>query len=78
MEQGQIKTLIGLSYTVENANNVIERYTECKTYAEKTAYVKELFEVEELPYRGENEQEEYIALLLEIIERKWDGIAKNE
>lgn len=66
-----IKTLIELSTSYEEANRVIEEYTGYKTYSEKIAYIKGMFDCEIFSRTDNDEEVDYVALLTSIIELKW-------
>ena len=44
MERQKVKALIELSNTIEEANEVIEKYTELETVKEKIAFLKGMFD----------------------------------
>lgn len=71
MRREQIKALIELSASYEDANEVIEKYVGLKTYAEKIAYLRGMFDCEIISRTEENEEVDYIALLTSVVESKW-------
>lgn len=74
MREEQIKALIELSDTYEEANAVIEKYaplTDKSSYAEKIKYITSKFDCEIVGRNVESEEADYIALLTTIIKRKW-------
>jgi len=71
MKRQKIKALIGLSGSFEEANEVIETYTENKSYAQKIAYLQGMFDCEIVGRSVESEEADYKALLTSIIEAKW-------
>lgn len=72
MKREQIKTLIEISGTVEEANEVIEKYTSFRTFAQKIAYLQGMFDCEIVGRNVESEEADYIALLTSIINMKWN------
>ena len=71
MKREQIKALIELSCSFEDANAVIETYTEYRTYAQKIAYLQGMFDCEIVGRHIDNEEADYKALLTSIIDMKW-------
>ena len=72
MRREQIKALIELSTSFEEADNVIETYTGNKSYPQKIAYLQGMFDCEIIGHHIENEEADYKALLTSIIEKKWN------
>lgn len=66
-----IKALIELSTSYEDANKIIEEHTGYKTYSEKIAYLKGMFDCEIFSRAVESEEADYVALLTSVIEEKW-------
>lgn len=71
MKREQIKALIELSTSYEKANEIIEKYVGLKTYAEKIAYLRGMFDCEIFSRTDDDEEVDYIALLTSVIESKW-------
>lgn len=71
MRREQIKALIELSNSFEEANEVIETYTPNKSYAQKIAYLQGMFDCEIVGRHIDSEEADYMALLTSIIDRKW-------
>ena len=71
MKREQIKALIELSSTFEEANEVIEKYAQMTEYGQKIAYLQGMFDCEIVGRHIESEEADYIALLTSIIDRKW-------
>ena len=72
VKREQIKALIELSTSFEEADAVIETYTGNKTYAQKIAYLQGMFDCEIIGRHIDSEEADYKALLTSIIERKWN------
>lgn len=71
MKRDQIKALIELSNSYEEANEVIEKYVGLKTYEEKIAYVRGMFDCEIFHTTIDSKETDYIALLTSVLNRKW-------
>ena len=71
MRNKQIKALIELSNSFEDANEIIEKYVGLKTFAEKIAYIRGMFNCEIFSRTDDNEEVDYIALLTSIVNSKW-------
>ena len=71
MKREQIKALIELANSVEEADEIIETYTPYKQYSSKIAYLQGMFDCEIVGRHIENEEADYKALLTSIIEMKW-------
>jgi len=71
MKRRQIKALIELSTTYEEANEIIDTYTSCKDFAQKIAYLQGMFDCEIVGRNIEDEEADYITLLTSIINMKW-------
>ena len=71
MKRQKIQALIELATSFEAADNVIETYTENKTYSQKIAYLQGMFDCEIVGRNIESEEADYKALLTSIIEAKW-------
>lgn len=72
MRREQIKALIELSLSFEEADSIIEEYTDNKTHIQKIAYLQGMFDFEIVERHIEDEEAEYIALLTSIIDKKWN------
>lgn len=70
MDRERIKTLIELSSSYDDANEIIEKYVGLKTYAEKIAYIRGMFDCEIFSRTDDNEEVDYIALLTSVVESK--------
>jgi len=71
MKRKKIKALIELSNSFEEADNIIETYTDCKKYIQKIAYLQGMFDCEIVGRHIINEEADYKALLTSIINKKW-------
>lgn len=71
MKREQIKALIELSGSFEDADKIIETYTCNKEYSQKIAYIQGMFDCEIVGRHIDNEEADYIALLTSIVEKKW-------
>ena len=71
MNRERIKALIELSTSYKDANEVIEKYVGLKTYAEKMAYIRGMFDCEIFSRTDEDEEVDYITLLTSVVESKW-------
>ena len=72
MDYEEIKILISGACTFDDANYVIEEFTDCKTTEQKIDYLKEMFDCGIVGRAGGDDIElDYRALLTSIIDRKW-------
>lgn len=71
MKREQIKALIELSSTFEEADAIIRDYTSYETYAQKIAYLQGMFDCEIIGRSVDSEEADYIALLTSIVNKKW-------
>lgn len=71
MKREQIKALIELSNSYEEANEIIEKYAKLYTYEEKIAYIRGMFNCEIFHTTIDSKESDYIALLTTIINQKW-------
>ncbi|MCM1106920.1 MAG: hypothetical protein NC355_08245 [Blautia sp.] len=74
MKRKQIKALIELSGTYEEANQIIETYavlSDKSNYSQKIAFLSGMFDCEIVGRNVESEEADYKALLTSIIEQKW-------
>ena len=67
MRREQIKALIELSATFEKADDVLNTYTNNKSYAQKIAYLQGMFDCEIISRNVESEEADYKALIASII-----------
>lgn len=72
MKREQIKALIELSSSFEEADNVIETYTNNTAYSQKIAYIQGMFDCEIVGRHIDDEEADYIALLTSIVDKKWN------
>lgn len=71
MKREQIKALIELSSSYEEANRIIEKYTLHREYKQKIAYLQGMFNCEIVGRHIEDEEADYMALLTSIVDKKW-------
>ena len=72
MERQKVKALIELSNTIEEANEVIEKYTELETVKEKIAFLKGMFDWKIIDKKETDSDEMiYNIALNAIISKKW-------
>lgn len=71
MERERIRALIELSTSFDQADKVIEKYTELKTDREKIAYLLGMFDCKIIGRSVSDDHTDYIALLTAIINQKW-------
>ena len=71
MKREQIKALIELSSSFEEANEVLEQYTANSEYKQKIAYLQGMFDCEIVGRHIDNEEADYKALLTSIVDKKW-------
>lgn len=71
MERGKIKTLIELSTSFEQANEVIEMYTDYSTDEERIAYLQGMFDCKIIGRSNSDAHTDYVALLTAIVNQKW-------
>ena len=71
MERKKIQTLIELSVSFEEADQVIEEFTGLKTDSEKIAYLRGMFDCRIIGRTGNDLHTDYVALLTAIINQKW-------
>lgn len=74
MERERIKALIELSYTFEEADQIIAQYVGFQTTKEKIAYIKGMFDVEIIDHPNDTPDEDaYRLLLTAVLESKWNS-----
>jgi len=71
MERKKIKALIECSTSFEKANEVLNKYTNYKSDAERIAYLQGMFDCEIVGRNTEDIHMDYVALLTSIVESKW-------
>lgn len=74
MKRKQIKALIELSSSYDEANQIIETYavlSDVSNYAQKIAFLSGMFDCEIIGRSIDSEEADYKALLTSIIEQKW-------
>ena len=71
MKRKQIKALIELANSVEEADEIIETYTPYKQYFSKIAYLQGMFDCEIVRKHTENKEADYKAILASIVNMKW-------
>lgn len=72
LERKNVKALIELSTSFEEADEVIKKYTDFKDLKEKIAYIKGMFDVEILDSKKDDPDELiYRLLLTAVVEKKW-------
>lgn len=71
MKQEQIKALIELSNSYNEANEIIEKYTNFKTYSEKIDYITKMFDCEIFSKNTNDDEADYVALLTSVVDKKW-------
>lgn len=71
MQREQIKALIELSSSFDEANEVIEKYTNYASFEAKIAYLQGMFDCNIVGREGESLEVDYIALLTAIVDHKW-------
>lgn len=67
----QIKAMVELSTSFEEADEVIEKHTENRTCAQKIAFLNSLFDCKIAFKEGEYEEVDYVALITSIINKKF-------
>ena len=67
----QIKALIELSVTFDEADAVIDEYTGLSTYSEKISYLSRMFGCEIVDSNKSDDSADYKAILTTIINKKW-------
>lgn len=74
MEREKIKVLIELSTSFEKADEILTKYTDYKSEAERIAYLQGMFDCKIIARSGgEDIHTDYVALLTAIINEKWRG-----
>ena len=71
MKRAQIKALIELSSSFEEADKILEEYANILEYAQKIAYLQGMFDCEIIGRHVESEEADYKALLTSIVNKKW-------
>ncbi len=71
MNREKIKTLIELSATFEDADEILSKYTPFHSDKEKITYLYEMFDCEIIDPNINDSHTDYIALLTTIINKKW-------
>ena len=73
MEREKIKTLIECATSFEKANDILEKYTEYESDAERIAYLQGMFDCKIVGRNGDDIHMDYVALLTSIVDNKWRG-----
>lgn len=73
MEREEIKTLIECATSFEKANEVLEKYTNYETDAERIAYLQGMFNCKIVGRNKDDIHMDYVALLTSIVDNKWRG-----
>lgn len=73
MKREQIKALIELASSYEEADDIIVNYTGYKDYEFKTAYLQGMFNCEIIGSSIDSPEADYKALLTTIINKKWEN-----
>ena len=73
MEREKIKTLIECATSFEKANDILEKYTEYKSDAERIAYLEGMFDYKIIGRNVDDIHMDYVALLTSIVDNKWRG-----
>ena len=68
-----IKTLIELSTSFEEADEVLRNYTDFQSDIERIAYLRGLFDCKIVGRSEENIHTDYVAILTAIVDKKWRG-----
>lgn len=71
MEREKIKTLIECATSFEKADEILEKYTDYKTDAERIAYLQGMFDCKIVGRNIEDVHMDYVALLTSIVDSKW-------
>ena len=73
MEREKIRTLIECATSFEKANEILEKYTDYTTDAERIAYLQGMFDCKIVGRKIEDVHTDYVALLTSVIDNKWRG-----
>ncbi len=73
MEREKIKTLIECATSFEKANDILEKYTNYESDAERIAYLQGMFNCKIVGRNVEDIHMDYVALLTSIVDNKWRG-----
>lgn len=73
MEREKIKTLIECATSFEKANDIMEKYTEYDSDAERIAYLQGMFDCKIVGRNVGDIHMDYVALLTSIVDNKWRG-----
>lgn len=73
MEREKIKTLIECATSFEKANDILEKYTEYHSDAERIAYLQGMFDYKIVGRNVDDIHMDYVALLTSIVDNKWRG-----
>lgn len=73
MEREKIRTLIECATSFEKANEILEKYTDYTTDAERIAYLQGMFDCKIVGRNIEDVHTDYVALLTSVIDNKWRG-----
>ncbi len=71
MTHGDVKELIELSTSEKEADEILNKYSYCKTESDKIAYLGQLFDVQIISKIGKDRHTDYIAILNAIVNKKW-------
>lgn len=67
----KIKMLIELADTIQEADEVIEEYTDYKSNETKLAFINGLFDFQIVSRKNECIKDDYLSALSVIINKKW-------
>lgn len=71
MKREQIKALLELSASVEEAKEIMDKYVGYNTIEEKIAFLNGMFGHEIIFREVESTEADYVALLASIVNKKW-------
>ena len=71
MERNKIKTLIELATSFEQADTVMNDYTDFMSDQERIAYLRGMFDCKIIGRSVSDAHTDYVALLTAIVNQKW-------
>lgn len=71
MDRNEIKMLIELATTFEQADEIMQTYTDFDTDKERIAFLRGLFDCKIIGRSVSDDHTDYVALLTAIVNQKW-------
>ena len=71
MDKNFIRTMLEVSTSFEQADDILKKYTTYKTDEERIAFLEGMFDCVIIERTGEDVHTDYIVMLTSIIDKKW-------